>query len=153
MGCAESAEEAAFRASLIDKALNDDNRKLGEAFLAKTRRRKEVYTTASGLQYLVLASGEGQSPSRLDRVQVHYEGTLVTGEVFDSSYQRSKTSTFPVTKVIQGWREALLKMRVGDHWKIFLPADLAYGSKSPSDKIAANSALVFNIKLLAVIGE
>ena len=153
IGCGESDQERAFRASLIEKALNDDNRKLGAAFLAKNKQRQGVVTTATGLQYLVHTRGEGLAPTRLDSVKVHYSGSLVTGEVFDSSYQRGKASIFPVTKVVQGWRQALLKMHVGDHWTIFLPADLAYGGKIPSDKIAANSALVFDIKLLAVIGE
>ena len=152
LGCAESKEEQAFRAQLIDKALNDENAQLAKAFLEKNTRREGVVTTTSGLQYLVVASGFGKQPKLQDKVRVHYEGKLVTGEIFDSSYQRGDSSVFPLKEVIAGWRQALLLMKVGDHWQVFLPADLAYGARSPTEKIAANSALVFDIKLLEVIG-
>ena len=152
-GTEVSEEENAFRKTLIDRALNDENRKLGDAFLAENKTIDGVITTASGMQYRVIKSGDGAQPHYQDRVEVHYEGRLVTGEVFDSSYTRHKPSIFPLTKVIKGWREALLKMRVGDHWQIYLPAELAYGGTSPSTEIAANSALIFKIELLAVIGD
>ncbi|NQZ33739.1 MAG: FKBP-type peptidyl-prolyl cis-trans isomerase [Oceanospirillaceae bacterium] len=153
VGCTESKEEQAFRAQLIDRALNDDNSKLSKAFMLENKLRKGVVTTESGLQYLIITSGSGVNPTFQDKVEVDYEGKLVSGEVFDSSYQRGKSAVFPVKGVVAGWREALLKMKVGDHWQIFLPAQLAYGARSPSAKIAANSALIFDIKLLAIKGE
>ena len=152
--CSESSEQAAFRASLIDKALNDENAKIGAAFLAQNSQREAVVTMASGMQYLVLQSGTtGEVATMQDSVEVHYRGQLVTGEVFDSSIERGKTSIFPLKSVIPGWRQALLKMQVGDKWEIYLPAKLAYGSRSPSQLIAANSALIYEIKLLAIIGD
>ncbi|MCJ8299534.1 MAG: FKBP-type peptidyl-prolyl cis-trans isomerase [Pseudomonadales bacterium] len=152
-GCSENSEEAAFRASLIDKALNDDNAKLGVAFLQKNKQREDVVTMDSGLQYQILESGGGVMPGIEDSVEVQYEGRLVAGQIFDSSAARGKSSVFPLKSVIPGWRQALLNMRVGDKWKIFLPAKLAYGSRSPSAQIAANSALIFEIKILAIIGD
>jgi len=152
LGCAESKEEQAFRAQLIDKALNDENAQQAKVFLEKNKQREEVVTTTSGLQYIVVSNGSGTQPKLQDKVRVHYEGRLITGEVFDSSYQRGNSSVFPLKEVIAGWRKALLQMKVGDHWQVFLPADLAYGARSPTEKIAANSALVFDIKLLEVIG-
>ncbi|OUS36190.1 peptidylprolyl isomerase ['Osedax' symbiont bacterium Rs2_46_30_T18] len=150
--CSENSEEAAFRASLIDKALNDENAKLGAAFLEKNKQRETVVTMASGMQYLVMESGTGARATMQDSVEVHYRGQLVTGETFDSSIERGKSSVFPLKSVIPGWRQALLNMRVGDKWEIYLPAELAYGSRSPSELIAANSALIYEIQLLAIIG-
>jgi FKBP-type peptidyl-prolyl cis-trans isomerase FklB len=152
-GCSDNAEEAAFRASLVDKALNDDNSKLGERFLHENKLKENVVTTKSGLQYTVLSTGSGAQPRMQDKVEVHYEGRLINGDVFDSSYKRAKTSVFPLKGVIGGWRQALLQMKAGDHWRIFIPAKLAYGATSPSLEIAANSTLIFDIKLIAVIGE
>ncbi|MEH6444099.1 MAG: FKBP-type peptidyl-prolyl cis-trans isomerase [Oceanospirillaceae bacterium] len=152
-GCGDNAEEAAFRASLVDKALNDDNSKLGERFLQENRLKENVVQTKSGLQYVVLSSGSGAQPKIQDKVEVHYEGRLVNGDVFDSSYKRAKTSVFPIRGVIAGWRQVLLQMKAGDHWQVFIPAKLAYGATSPSLGIAANSTLIFDIKLIAVIGE
>ena len=151
--CSENSEEVAFRASLIDKALNDENAKLGAAFLQQNKQREAVVTLASGMQYLVLESGTGAVATMQDSVEVHYRGQLVTGEIFDSSVERGKASVFPLKSVIPGWRQALLKMRVGDKWEIYLPAQLAYGSRSPSELIAANSALIYEIQLLAIIGD
>lgn len=153
IGCSESKEEQAFRAQLIDKALNDDNSQQSKAFMLKNKLEEGVVTTKSGLQYRIISSGNGAQATFEDKVKVDYEGKLINGEVFDSSYQRGKSAIFPVNGVVAGWREALIKMKVGDHWQVFLPAQLAYGARSPSAKIAANSALIFEIKLLAVIGE
>jgi len=152
-GCSENPEQAAFRAALIDKALNDENAKLGAAFLAQNTQREAVVTMASGMQYLVLQSGTGSVATMQDSVQVHYRGKLVTGEVFDSSIERGKASIFPLVSVIPGWRQALLKMKVGDKWEIYLPAKLAYGARSPTKLIAANSVLIYEINLLSIIGD
>ncbi|MGB1237765.1 MAG: FKBP-type peptidyl-prolyl cis-trans isomerase [Pseudomonadales bacterium] len=152
LGCSNPEEEA-FRASLIDKALNDDNRKLGDAYLARNAQREEVRVLGSGLQYEVLQSGSGPQPKMHQKVEVSYRGELVSGEVFDSSLTRGKSSVFPLTEVIPGWRIALLKMRAGDRWKVYLPAELGYGARSPSEQIAANSALVFDIELLKIVSD
>jgi len=152
-GCGESKEQQAFRAELVDKALNDENSQRSQAFLKKNKQRQGVVTTKTGLQYLIVKSGSGDHPSIQDKVRVHYEGKLINGELFDSSYQRGDSSVFPLKEVITGWRQALLKMKVGDHWQIYLPSKLAYGARSPSEQIAANSALVFDIKLLEIIGS
>ena len=108
--------------------------------------------TDSGLQYEVITSvEEGESPAATDTVRVHYHGTLISGEVFDSSVQRGQPAEFPVNGVIRGWVEALQMMKPGEKWKLFIPADLAYGARSPSPKIPANSALVFEVELLEVV--
>lgn len=151
-GCSDDKKEAEFRAQLIEKALNDENAQAGKAFLAANKLITGVITTPSGLQYKVVESGSGISPQLQDTVEVHYEGRLITGEVFDSSLARDKTSLFPLKEVIAGWREALLKMRIGDKWTVFIPAKLAYGAVSPSEKIAANSTLIFDIQLIAIKG-
>jgi FKBP-type peptidyl-prolyl cis-trans isomerase len=153
LACAEDKEEQAFRANLIEKALNDENRKIGDAFLLENKQREGVITTASGLQYEVIKEGVGKRPEIIDIVQVHYKGSLVDGQVFDSSYDRGQSSQFPLNRVVKGWREALLKMKVGGHWRIYLPAQLAYGAKSPTELIAANSALIFEIELLDILKE
>ena len=126
------------------------NEEKGKAFLAENAKKDGVVTLESGLQYQVLKSGEegAVSPKATDVVKTHYHGTLISGEVFDSSVDRGEPAEFPVNRVIPGWTEALQKMKVGDKWKLFIPAELAYGKRSPSPKIPANSALVFEVELL-----
>jgi FKBP-type peptidyl-prolyl cis-trans isomerase FklB len=143
-------EEAEFRKSLIDKALNDDTRKAGDAFLADNAKREGVITTASGLQYEVVeqASDLSTSPRLGDQVDVFYSGITVDGHEFANTLSAYKPSTFPLNKVIKGWREALMLMHPGDHWIIYLPPELAYGATSPSTDIPANSALIYHIKLV-----
>ena len=150
-GCSESPEEKAFRAQLVDKALNDETRKAGDAFLQDNAARPEVTVLPSGLQYQVLTQGDGPKPLLGQSVQVHYEGTRVDGEVFDSSYQRGKPAVLPLDRVIKGWREALMQMPVGSTWMLYIPADLAYGATSPSEAIPANSTLIFKVELQAVV--
>ncbi|MGB0468420.1 MAG: FKBP-type peptidyl-prolyl cis-trans isomerase [Pontibacterium sp.] len=149
-GCGESDEQKRFRAELIDKAVNDETRKAGVAYLAENARRAGVVTTESGLQYEVLKAGSGMSATIRDTVVVNYEGRRIDDVVFDSSYERGKPSEFPVKGVVRGWREALRKMKEGAIWKLYIPADLAYGATSPSEAIPANSALVFKVELLKV---
>lgn len=152
IACGEDPEKAAFRKALVEKALNDDTRKAGNAFLLENQQKPDVVTLPSGLQYKVLSSSaEGKSPTMAQAVVVQYEGTRVDGGVFDSSYARGKPSTFPLKGVIKGWQEALLKMKTGDVWMIYIPADLAYGATSPSEGIPANSALVFKVELMDVV--
>lgn len=113
-----------------------------------------VVTTASGLQYQVLASGpaSGRSPTFSDSVMVHYRGTLTDGTVFDSSYDRGAPATFGVGQVIAGWTEALQLMKPGDKWLLRIPARLAYGERAMGDKIPPNSDLIFQVELLQIMG-
>lgn len=113
-----------------------------------------VVTTASGLQYRVLASGpaEGRSPTFFDSVMVHYHGTLTDGTVFDSSMERGQPATFGVGQVIAGWTEALKLMKPGDKWMLYIPSRLAYGSQAVGGKIPANSDLIFQVQLLQIVG-
>ncbi len=122
----------------------------GDSFLAENAKKEGVKTTASGLQYLVMKSGTGATPKLSDGVKVHYHGTLINGTVFDSSVERGEPISFPVSGVIAGWTEALQLMKVGDKWKLFIPAKLAYGDQSPSPKIPANSPLIFEVELLGI---
>lgn len=139
----------------VQQALNDEAAKAGNEYLAENGKREGVTTLESGLQYEVLTAGngEGSKPAATDTVSVHYHGTLTDGSVFDSSVERGTPAEFPVNRVIAGWTEALQLMSVGDKWKLFIPADLAYGAQSPSPKIPANSALVFEVELLDVKKE
>ncbi len=122
----------------------------GAAFLAENAKKEGVKTTASGLQYQVINSGTGETPKLSDTVKVHYHGTLIDGTVFDSSVQRGQPITFPVGAVIPGWVEALQLMKVGDKWRLFIPARLAYGEQSPSPAIPPNSVLIFDVELLGI---
>ncbi len=135
------------------QALAETNRKEAEAFLTENASAEGVVVTDSGLQYKVLAEGDGASPSESDTVEVHYEGTLLDGSVFDSSYQRGETVSFPVNGVIAGWTEALQMMKVGSKWKLFIPSDLAYGPGGAGQMIGPNAALVFEVELLGIKGK
>ncbi|WP_286239372.1 FKBP-type peptidyl-prolyl cis-trans isomerase [Neptuniibacter halophilus] len=147
-GCGEDAEKEAFRQELIEKALNDEVRKAGDAFMADNAKAEGVVTTPSGLQYKVLASGDGDSPAVSDQVTVHYEGMRTDGHVFDSSYKRGKPTTFPLNRVIKGWTEGVSMMKRGDVWMLYIPPELAYGATSPSEDIPANSTLIFKVELI-----
>lgn len=126
------------------------NKQEGEAFLAENKNREGVVTLPSGLQYMVLREGTGQSPERTDKVTTHYHGTLIDGTVFDSSYERGQPATFPVNGVIAGWTEALTQMKEGAKWRLFLPANLAYGAQGAGDDIGPHSTLIFDVELLSV---
>jgi FKBP-type peptidyl-prolyl cis-trans isomerase FklB len=132
------------------KTAGENNLKAGEAFLAANGKKEGVKSLASGLQYLVLKSGNGKTPKSTDRVKVHYHGTLTDGSVFDSSVDRGEPVTFVLSEVIPGWVEALQLMKEGDKWRLFIPSKLAYGPRAVSDKIGANSALVFEVELLSI---
>jgi FKBP-type peptidyl-prolyl cis-trans isomerase FklB len=123
----------------------------GEQFLKQNATRKEVTTTASGLQYEVLKEGKGPKPGPEATVRVHYHGTLVDGTVFDSSVQRGEPIEFPVSGVIAGWTEALQLMTVGSKWKLYIPQDLAYGARGAGGVIGPYSTLIFEVDLLRVI--
>ena len=126
------------------------NKKAGEEFLAKNKTAKDVKTTESGVQYIVEKEGAGPNPKATDTVKVHYRGTLIDGTEFDSSYKRNEPATFPVGGVIKGWTEALLKMKVGSKWKVFIPSDLAYGDNGQPPVIPPASVLIFEIELLSI---
>lgn len=122
----------------------------GEAFLAENGKKKGIVTLPSGLQYQVLQKGEGQSPKATDRVTVHYRGTFIDGTEFDSSYSQGKPITFVLNRVIRGWTEGLQLMKPGAKWKLFIPAELAYGEKGLGSRIPSNSALIFEVELIFV---
>ena len=123
----------------------------GNAFLEKNKARAGVTTTESGLQYEVLTAGTGPMPTAADQVRVHYHGTLINGKVFDSSVDRGEPVVFGVGQVIPGWTEALQLMPVGSKWKIYLPANIAYGERGPGGDIGPNSALIFEVELLEIV--
>lgn len=125
---------------------------VAEQFMQTNAAREEVTTTASGLQYEVLESGSGASPSATSTVVTHYHGTLLDGTVFDSSVSRGEPAEFGVNQVIPGWTEALQLMSVGDKWRIACPPELAYGEQGAGDAIGPNTALVFEIQLIEVKG-
>ena len=129
------------------------NRQAGRDFLAQNGKREGVVTTASGLQYRVIHMGQGGKPGLSDRVRAHYKGALIDGTPFDSSYDRGEPAVFPVDRLIPGWTEALQLMPAGSHWQLFVPAELAYGKRSPSAKIPPHSTLVFELELLEVLSR
>ena len=122
----------------------------GEEFLKKNSSQEGVVTLESGLQYKVLKEGSGEKPKATDTVTTHYHGTLISGEVFDSSVERSEPASFPVNGVIPGWVEALQLMPVGSKWKLFVPPHLAYGERGAGQKIGPNTTLIFEVELLSI---
>ncbi len=132
-----------------DKAAGAKDKAEGAAFLEKNKSAAGVKVTASGLQYKVVSSGKGKTPSDKDTVIAHYSGHLINGSEFDSSYKRGQPAEFPVTAVIKGWTEALKMMHVGDKWQLFIPSELAYG-EAGRPGIPANSVLIFDIELVGI---
>lgn len=135
------------------EAMYGANREAGERYLAENKQKEGVVTLPSGLQYKVLTMGTGDKPKADDKVKVNYEGRLVDGTVFDSSYKRNKPSTFKCNQVIKGWTEALQLMPVGSKWEVYIPYDLAYGDREVGDKIKPYSALVFTVDLVEIEDE
>ncbi|MBL4705783.1 MAG: FKBP-type peptidyl-prolyl cis-trans isomerase [Flavobacteriales bacterium] len=125
--------------------------KIGEDFLALNAKKEGVVTLKSGLRYIVLTDALGDSPGPTDKVKTHYHGTLINGEVFDSSVDRGTPITFPVNGVIKGWQEALQLMPVGGKWRLFIPSKLAYGSKGAGASIPADAVLIFDVELIDII--
>ena len=122
----------------------------GEKFLAENAKRKGVKVTESGLQYEILEPSLGQKPKATDTVRVHYEGTLIDGTVFDSSYKRGESITFPLNGVIKGWTEGLQLMSIGSKYKFFIPYQLAYGERGAGQSIPPYAALIFTVELLGI---
>jgi FKBP-type peptidyl-prolyl cis-trans isomerase FklB len=127
-------------------------RKAGEAFLAINGKRAGVVTLPSGMQYEIMKAGSdtAKKPTLANTVKCHYHGTVLSGEIFDSSVDRGEPISFPLGNVIKGWQEGLQLMSVGSKWKLFVPADLAYGDQQKGDKIVPGSLLIFEVELLGV---
>jgi FKBP-type peptidyl-prolyl cis-trans isomerase len=132
------------------RAAEEENKKIGEAFLAENKTKEGVVILPSGLQYKILKAGDGRKPTETDTVECHYRGALINGTEFDSSYNTGKPATFKVTGVIAGWTEALKLMPVGSKWKLFIPPQLAYGARGAGRDIGPNATLIFELELLAI---
>ena len=156
-----AGEQPAMSVAQAQQVLNDYFTKLqeeqtaalkkeGEEFLAQNAKQEGVVTLPSGLQYKVLKSGNGATPKASDSVECHYEGRLISGTVFDSSYQRGETATFGVTQVIAGWVEALQLMKEGDKWQLYIPYNLAYGERGAGAQIPPFATLIFDVELVKV---
>jgi len=133
-------------------ALAEKNKKEGETFLAENKKKDGVKTLQSGLQYKVIKEGTGKNPKATDTVVAHYRGTLINGTEFDSSYQRNEPASVRLNSVIKGWTEALLLMKEGAKWQIFIPSNLAYGENG-AGPIEPNAALIFEVDLISVSQE
>lgn len=128
------------------------NKQLGSEFLEENKKRPEIHTTPSGLQYEVINEGTGKKPTSTDSVEVHYHGTLIDGSVFDSSVERGKTASFGVTQVIKGWTEALQLMSEGSKYRLYVPEHLAYGAHPhPGGPIQPYMTLIFDVELIKVL--
>jgi FKBP-type peptidyl-prolyl cis-trans isomerase len=129
------------------------NTRIGKKFLEENAVKEGVVTLPSGLQYKVLTAGSGtEHPTASSQVKVHYRGTLLSGVEFDSSHKRGEPSTFGVGQVIKGWTEALQLMVEGDEWEVYIPSDLAYGERGTGSNIGPNSALIFKVQLIEILG-
>lgn len=138
-----------FNTSII-MAQDSSNLAKGQAFLKENAGKPGVHTTPSGLQYKVITEGHGKSPKATDTVLVHYRGTTIDGTEFDSSYKRNEPISFPLNGVIPGWTEGVQLMKEGGKIQLFIPSNLAYGSRGAGGVIAPDSTLVFDIELLKV---
>ena len=152
----QKAEDYFSARQKADKAARDEklygaNREAGIKFLEENAKNDSVITLPSGLQYKVLVKGSGAVPQSSDKVKVHYEGRLIDGEVFDSSYQRGEPSEFTPTQVIRGWTEALTMMPVGSKWQLYIPYELAYGERGAGADIKPYSMLIFDVELLEIV--
>ena len=136
--------------SELEAKIAGEAKAAGEAFLAENAIREGVKVTESGLQYEVLEATIGQKPKATDKVRVHYEGTLIDGTVFDSSYKRGESITFGLNQVIKGWTEGLQLMSIGSKYKLYLPYQLAYGERGAGANIPPYAALIFTVELLGI---
>lgn len=132
------------------KAMQQKNTEEQEKFLQDNATKEGVVTLPSGLQYLALNDGDGEKPGPFTMVTVHYEGSLVDGKIFDSSYKRGQPATFGVHQVIAGWTEALQLMPVGSKWRLFIPSQLGYGSRGAGGSIPPHSTLIFDVELISM---
>lgn len=137
--------------SITHAASPAENKAQGVAFLQENAKKSTIVATASGLQYEVLVKGKGdKSPVATDRVTVHYKGTTIDGNEFDSSYSRGEPTTFPLNAVIAGWTEGLQLMKEGDKFRFYIPSELAYGERGAGGVIGPNEALIFDIELIKI---
>ena len=132
------------------KSSGEKNKKDGAKFLEENKKKQGVKVTASGLQYKVIKAGNGKSPAENSTVTAHYKGTLIDGTEFDNSYKRGQPAELPVSGIIKGWTEALLLMKEGDIWELYIPSELAYGETGRQPQIAPNAVLVFQVELIKV---
>lgn len=146
----------AFQQEMMTKAMAErkaaaaKNKQAGEEFLATNKAKDGVKVLPSGLQYKVIAEGNGAQPKATDEVTVNYRGTLIDGTEFDSSYKHGEPAKFPVNEVIPAWTEALPLMKTGAKWQLFVPADLAYGERGAGRDIPPNATLIFEVELVSV---
>lgn len=129
----------------------EENRQKGIDFLTENGKKAGIVTSPSGLQYEIISPGTGPKPQAADTVSVHYEGTLLDGSVFDSSYTRGEPAEFPLGEVIPGWTEGIQLMEVGSTYRLFIPSDLAYGEAGAGNFIPPNSTLIFKVELLGIV--
>lgn len=134
----------------LEEKVAGEAKKAGEEFLAANAKREGVKVTASGLQYEVLEATLGQKPKASDTVKVHYEGTLIDGTVFDSSYRRGEPISFGLNQVIKGWTEGLQLMSIGSKYKLYIPYELGYGAQGAGQSIPPYAALIFTVELLGI---
>ena len=137
----------------VQRRAIERNKEAGEEFLKINGHKTGVTTLPSGLQYEVIKMGDGPKPQLTDSVECHYHGTLINGQVFDSSMDRGETATFPLQGVIKGWTEILQLMPVGSKWKVTIPSDLAYGDRGAGQMIQPGSTLIFIIELIAIVNK
>lgn len=135
----------------LQKKRSTDNIEAGKAFLEKNKKKEGVVETETGLQYKIIEEGDGGSPTAQNIVRVHYEGRLIDGTVFDSSYERGQPAEFPLNRVIPGWTEGVQLMSEGATFEFYIPANLAYGERAPQGSpIGPNETLIFKVELLEV---
>ena len=145
---AQAAVQGFFQQKAKEQA--DTAKSEGETFLTENAKKENVVTLPSGLQYEVLREGNGRKPDATDKVECHYEGTLINGQVFDSSYQRGETATFGLNQVIKGWTEGLQLMQEGAKYRFFIPYNLAYGEQGAGRSIPPFATLIFDVELVKV---
>ena len=134
----------------LEEKIAGEQKAAGEKFLEENKKREGVKVTPSGLQYEVVEATIGQKPKATDTVKVHYEGTLIDGTVFDSSYKRGEPISFGLNQVIAGWTEGVQLMSVGSKYKLYIPYNLGYGAQGAGGSIPPYSALIFTVELLAI---
>jgi len=134
-----------------DKRDKEENLKLANAYLKENKTKDGIITTKSGLQYRILKEGEGKNPTTHSRVKCHYEGKLINGDIFDSSYQRGEPAVFSLEQVIPGWTEGVALMKPGAKYEFHIPPRLGYGENGVPGHIPGNSALIFTVELLDIV--
>lgn len=135
----------------LEAKLSAEAKEKGKNFLEENKKKENIVTLPSGLQYEVIKEGNGRKPKATDRVRCHYEGTLIDGTLFDSSIQRGEPAVFGVNQVIAGWVEALQLMSEGSKWRLFIPSELAYGANGAGEMIPPHSTLIFEVEMIEVL--